>query len=69
MPDPASKPAAPPVRADEASIATQASYCGDNLPRLGKMPDACVDLIYIDLPFNPNRNTDTAAATRPGSST
>jgi DNA modification methylase len=31
-------------------------YCGDNLERLAKLPDACVDLIYIDPPFNSNRN-------------
>src|SRR2546430_17214136 len=31
-------------------------YCGDNLEQLKKLPDACVDLIYIDPPFNSNRN-------------
>jgi DNA modification methylase len=31
-------------------------YCGDNLDQLKKLPDACVDLIYIDPPFNSNRN-------------
>ncbi|MFO1511430.1 MAG: hypothetical protein U1F83_00700 [Verrucomicrobiota bacterium] len=31
-------------------------YCGDNLEQLQKLPDACVDLIYIDPPFNSNRN-------------
>ena len=31
-------------------------YCGDNLDQLRKLPDACVDLIYIDPPFNSNRN-------------
>src|ERR1019366_6181460 len=31
-------------------------YCGDNLEQLAKLPDACVDLIYIDPPFNSNRN-------------
>jgi len=30
--------------------------CGDNLEQLKKLPDACVDLIYIDPPFNSNRN-------------
>ena len=43
--------------------------CGDNAPpspaavslrsaldQLRKLPDACVDLIYIDPPFNSNRN-------------
>lgn len=31
-------------------------YCGDNLEQLPKLPPACVDLIYIDPPFNSNRN-------------
>jgi DNA modification methylase len=31
-------------------------YCGDNLDQLRKFPDNCVDLIYIDPPFNSNRN-------------
>src|SRR5580700_1897504 len=35
---------------------TRVIYCGDNLDQLGKPPDACVDLIYIDPPFNSNRN-------------
>ena len=39
-----------------ALIDTRVIYCGDNLNQLGKLPDACVDLIYIDPPFNSNRN-------------
>jgi DNA modification methylase len=35
---------------------TRVIYCGDNLEQLSKLPDACVDLIYIDPPFNSNRN-------------
>ncbi len=35
---------------------TRIIYCGDCLDQLRKLPDACVDLIYIDLPFNSNRN-------------
>src|SRR6202035_4747837 len=31
-------------------------YCGDCLDQLKKLPEACVDLIYIDPPFNSNRN-------------
>lgn len=31
-------------------------YCGDNLKMLKDVPDASVDLIYIDPPFNSNRN-------------
>jgi hypothetical protein len=39
-----------------AVIDTRVIYCGDNLEQLSKLPDACVDLIYIDPPFNSNRN-------------
>ncbi|MGP8200053.1 MAG: DNA methyltransferase [Limisphaerales bacterium] len=35
---------------------TRVIYCGDNLEQLQKLPEACVDLIYIDPPFNSNRN-------------
>jgi len=31
-------------------------YCGDNLKMLNEIPDESVDLIYIDPPFNSNRN-------------
>ena len=37
-------------------IQTQFIYCGDNLSKLRELPDACVDLIYIDPPFNSNRD-------------
>ena len=37
-------------------IDTQVVYCGDNLEQLRKLPANCVDLIYIDPPFNSNRN-------------
>ena len=37
---------------------TRVVYCGDNLEQLAKLPDACVDLIYIEPPFNSNRNYD-----------
>jgi len=47
-PAPAGKPS--PV------LDTRVIYCGDNLDILRKMPDGCVDLIYIDPPFNSNRN-------------
>ena len=39
-----------------AVIDTRVIYCGDNLEQLRKLPGACVDLIYIDPPFNSNRN-------------
>jgi site-specific DNA-methyltransferase (adenine-specific) len=35
---------------------TQVVYCGDNLDKLRSMPTGMVDLIYIDPPFNSNRN-------------
>ena len=37
-------------------VDTRVIYCGDNLEQLPKLPDACVDLVYIDPPFNSNRN-------------
>src|SRR5271157_350339 len=39
-----------------AVVDTRVIYCGDNLEQLKKLPDACIDLIYIDPPFNSNRN-------------
>ena len=39
-----------------ALLDTRVIYCGDNLKQLKRLPDACVDLIYIDPPFNSNRN-------------
>lgn len=37
-------------------VDTRVIYCGDNLEQLRKLPDGSVDLIYIDPPFNSNRN-------------
>jgi site-specific DNA-methyltransferase (adenine-specific) len=51
----ASRPAAPPGR-PSSLVDTRIIYCGDCLDQLRKLPDACVDLIYIDPPFNSNRN-------------
>ena len=39
-----------------ALVDTRVVYCGDNLEQLQKLPDGCVDLVYIDPPFNSNRN-------------
>ena len=39
-----------------ALVDTRVVYCGDNLDQLAKLPEKCVDLIYIDPPFNSNRN-------------
>ncbi len=35
---------------------TRVIYCGDCLEQLKQLPPACVDLVYIDPPFNSNRN-------------
>ena len=45
-----------PVVRSSALVDTRVIYCGDNLEQLKKLPDACVDLICIDPPFNSNRN-------------
>ena len=45
-----------PPRRPSPLLDTRVIYCGDNLDQLQKLPDACVDLIYIDPPFNSNRN-------------
>ena len=39
-----------------ALVDTRVIYCGDNLDELKTLPDACIDLVYIDPPFNSNRN-------------
>jgi DNA modification methylase len=39
-----------------ALVDTRVIYCGDNLEQLKKLSRKCVDLIYIDPPFNSNRN-------------
>jgi DNA modification methylase len=44
------------VARPSALVDTRIVYCGDCLDQLRKLPDACVDLIYIDPPFNSNRN-------------
>ena len=45
-----------PAGRPSALVDTRVIFCGDNLEQLGKLPNACVDLIYIDPPFNSNRN-------------
>ncbi len=46
-----------PVAGKPSSLVdTRVIYCGDNLEQLKKLPDECVNLIYIDPPFNSNRN-------------
>lgn len=51
----------PPARAPAAGkpsalLDTRVVYCGDCLEQLRNLPNGCVDLIYIDPPFNSNRN-------------
>ena len=48
--------AAAPAGRPSSLIDTRIIYCGDCLDQLRKLPDACVDLVYIDPPFNSNRN-------------
>ena len=52
----AAAPAPAPAGRPSSLIDTRIIYCGDCLDQLRKFPDACVDLIYIDPPFNSNRN-------------
>ena len=49
-------PSPSPAGRPSALLDTRIVYCGDCLDQLGKLPDGCVDLIYIDPPFNSNRN-------------
>ncbi len=49
-------PKVPAAGRPSALLDTRVVYCGDNLEQLAKLPDACIDLIYIDPPFNSNRN-------------
>jgi DNA modification methylase len=37
-------------------VDTRVIWCGDNLDQLAKLPEKCIDLVYIDPPFNSNRN-------------
>ncbi len=37
-------------------------YGGDNLKMLNEIPDESVDLIYIDPPYNSNRNQEVFGA-------
>lgn len=50
------RPTAAPAGRPSPLIDTRIVYCGDCLDQLRKLPDGCVDLIYIDPPFNNNRN-------------
>ena len=54
-PPAAAVPAVAKAGKPSALLDTRVVYCGDNLEQLAKLPDACVDLIYIDPPFNSDR--------------
>ena len=48
----AKKSALSPTRLRTSSLLdTGVVYCGDNPEQLAELPDACVDLIYIDPPI------------------
>ena len=42
--------------AKRGDVDTAVIYCGDNIDPLRRQPDASIHLIYIDPPFNSNRN-------------
>jgi len=46
-------------RAVSPVVDTRVIYCGDNLTQLRRIPDKCVDLVYIDPPFNSDRLYET----------
>ncbi|GMU82308.1 MAG: hypothetical protein AMXMBFR47_21790 [Planctomycetota bacterium] len=48
--------AAAPAGRPSSLVDTRIIYCGDCLDQLQKLPEGCVDLVYIDPPFNSNRN-------------
>ena len=41
--------------ADHPYLSGNALVCGDNIDALRELPDECVDLIYLDPPFNSNQ--------------
>ena len=45
-----------PAAKPSSLVDTRVTYCGDNLDQLARLPAQCVDLIYIDPPFNSNRD-------------
>lgn len=51
-----SAPVAPKPGKPSSLLDTRVVYCGDCLEQLQNLPDNCIDLIYIDPPFNSNRN-------------
>ena len=56
LPEPASGMPDSRRQRPSALVDTRVIYCGDNLEQLKKLPDVCVNLIYVDPPFNSNHN-------------
>ena len=56
LPVSSKEPFGPKSRPRSSLLDTRVIFCGDNLQKLADFPDAAVDLIYIDPPFNSNRN-------------
>ena len=51
-----SKASPPPTLPANKYLAGNALVCGDNMDVLKELPDDCIDLIYLDPPFNSNHN-------------
>ena len=47
-----------PIHRSSSLIDTRIIYCGDCLDQLRKLPDGCIAPVYIDPPFNSNRNDE-----------
>lgn len=56
--EPADAAAPTPARPGKPSalLDTRVVYCGDCLDQLANLPEKSIDLVYIDPPFNSNRN-------------
>jgi hypothetical protein len=54
-----------PAPRPSALLNTRVVYCGDCLEQLQSLPDACVDGVYIDPPFDSNRNYEISSGARP----
>jgi site-specific DNA-methyltransferase (adenine-specific) len=49
------------------NLATNVLYYGDNLDILRRyLPDAAIDLVYLDPPFNSNRDDNVIFRDEPG---
>jgi len=48
-----------PVLCSSSLVDNRVIYCGDSLEQFDILPDACVDLVYLDPPFNSNLNYES----------